>query len=164
MVVSVEPLHQTANGQRRYLENLSLLEQNFLERKASSPIQALKWACSCDGESLFLYLFSPSCFSWGLVGVVAPDYEASNCHNKYSFFRAKDFISISQTSILRLFHLKMNYSIKLIKAFCQRPVSAECSLSHTHVHTPVHVSQVKYTVMHAPKIADVLCATSLIFV
>uniref|UniRef100_A0A6M2ENW7 Elongator complex protein 5 n=1 Tax=Populus davidiana TaxID=266767 RepID=A0A6M2ENW7_9ROSI len=29
VVVSVEPLHQTANGQRRDLENLSLLEQNF---------------------------------------------------------------------------------------------------------------------------------------
>ncbi|KAJ6861302.1 elongator complex protein 5 isoform X2 [Populus alba x Populus x berolinensis] len=29
VVVSVEPLHQTANGQRRDLENLSFLEQNF---------------------------------------------------------------------------------------------------------------------------------------
>lgn len=69
---------------------------------------------------------SSSCFFFwgGLVGVVAPDYEASNCHNKYSVFRAKDFISISQTSILHLFHLNINYSIKLIKAFCQRSDTA----------------------------------------
>ena len=33
VVASVEPLHQTANGQRRDLENLTLLEQNFGEGK-----------------------------------------------------------------------------------------------------------------------------------
>ncbi|KAH8483356.1 hypothetical protein H0E87_027950 [Populus deltoides] len=33
VVASVEPLHQTAHGQRRDLENLTLLEQNFGEGK-----------------------------------------------------------------------------------------------------------------------------------
>jgi hypothetical protein len=110
------------------LENLTLLEQNFGEGKLQVRFKHWNGRVRVMVSLSFSILSPPFLllvfFLGGLVGVVAPDYEASNCHNKYSVFRAKDFISISQTSILHLFHLNINYSIKLIKAFCQRSDTA----------------------------------------
>jgi hypothetical protein len=90
VVASVEPLHQTAGGKRGDLENLSLLEQNFGKGKLQVRFKRRNGRVRVVVSvsllfSLCLLAFFLLFFWKGLVGSVAPDYEASNCCNGFLF-------------------------------------------------------------------------------
>jgi hypothetical protein len=112
VVASVEPLHQTAGGKRGDLENLSLLEQNFGKGKLQVRFKRRNGRVRVVVSVSLLFslcFLSFFCFFgrvwWDLLPLIMKHQIAVT--DFYSVFRMKDFILISQATILHLFHLKM---------------------------------------------------------